>query len=207
MIDEWGGSLLPSCHNWSIVNGWKNSSSAFFTTRYSFISSETLDAMKKSEKKRERNNSGEMTWKYSYVYVSLSLSLPFPPYFSVFFNKIDKKVDKTSAISTAYFARPIVTSPPSIRYSKERGKRTKGTRYLPNLFANRLDTRANTHIRTKVKFHKGDVKTSKRRRESSSFSRFFENLEGKKHRNSLCKSGREFSRMTSTTVRRLTPES
>lgn len=137
MIDEWGGSLLPSCHNWSIVNGWKNSSSAFFTTRYSFISSETLDAMKKSEKKRERNNSGEMTWKYSYVYVSLSLFLPFPPYFSVFFNKIDKKVDKTSAISTAYFARLIVTSPPSIRYSKERGKRTKGTRYLPNLFANR----------------------------------------------------------------------
>lgn len=71
------------------------------------------------------------------TFTSLSLSLPFPPYFSVFFNKIDKKVDKTSAISTAYFARLIVTSPPSIRYSKERGKRTKGTRYLPNLFANR----------------------------------------------------------------------
>lgn len=207
MIDEWGGSLLPSCHNWSIVNGWKNSSSAFFTTR-----STSLFRAKHLMRWKSRRKKGKeiivARWRENIrTFTSLSLSLPFPPYFSVFFNKIDKKVDKTSAISTAYFARPIVTSPPSIRYSKERGKRTKGTRYLPNLFANRLDTRANTHIRTKVKFHKGDVKTSKRRRESSSFSRFFENLEGKKHRNSLCKSGREFSRMTSTTVRRLTPES
>lgn len=144
MIDEWGGSLLPSCHNWSIVNGWKNSSSAFFTTR-----STSLFRAKHLMRWKSRRKKGKeiivARWRENIrTFTSLSLSLPFPPYFSVFFNKIDKKVDKTSAISTAYFARPIVTSPPSIRYSKERGKRTKGTRYLPNLFANRLDTRANT---------------------------------------------------------------
>lgn len=114
MIDEWGGSLLPSCHNWSIVNGWKNSSSAFFTTRYSFISSETLDAMKKSEKKRERNNSGEMTWKYSYVYVSLSLS-PFLPIFQYFLIKLIKRLIKrprfqplTSPVWSSLLLRPFV---------------------------------------------------------------------------------------------------
>lgn len=116
MIDEWGGSLLPSCHNWSIVNGWKNSSSAFFTTR-----STSLFRAKHLMRWKSRRKKGKeiivARWRENIrTFTSLSLSLsPFLPIFQYFLIKLIKRLIKrprfqpfTSPVRSSLLLRPFV---------------------------------------------------------------------------------------------------
>lgn len=146
-----------------IVNGWKNSSSAFFiivqrdfyrgtalfraNAKYLSMLDEKVWREKAEETRKHFVTSTiiDRIFQFSFIHFSS------PPTLFPTFNKIDKtEIVKTSAISSTY---------PSIHCSK--GRKKKG-RYL--LLSGRY-----TH--GKVKFHKGDGETSKRRRKSSCFPR------------------------------------
>lgn len=149
-----------------IVNGWKNSSSAFFiiVQRDFYRGTALFRANAKYLSMLDEKSLKGKGWRNAktFCYVddnrsNLSIFIhtfftPLPPS-TLFptFNKIDKtEIVKTSAISSTY---------PSIHCSKGRKKKE---RYL--LLCGRY-----TH--GKVKFHKGDGETSKRRRKSSCFPR------------------------------------